>query len=230
MVVRNGWTVDVEAGPALVAASVAAVFVGWVVGRALVAAGRLHTAVGVLVAVGALAVGGIAWADSVGPGHVVARDVPVPLLGAALIAPGLLALVVAARMPHPTLRASWDDDEWLRRFRNALRGRFVPSATARDHVAEVRQVIAAGATSAVAEYGHPLVLARRLAEADRTARARRWWVSTVAGTGTPLVVAALVVTMGTWGALTVPAVVFLLLSALATLLVGWGDRPGVERR
>jgi hypothetical protein len=230
MAIRDGWSVDVEVGAALVAGSVAAVFVGWVVGRALFAAGRLHAAVGVVVAAVALAVGGIAWAATMGPGHVAAHGVPVPLLGVGLIAPGVLALVVAARMPHPSLRESWDDDEWLRRFRTALRSRLVPSATARDHVAEVEQAIAAGATSAFAEYGHPLVLARRLAQADHTARARRWWVSTVAGTGTPLVIAALVVTMGTWGPLTVPAALFLLLSGLATLAVGWGDRPGMERR
>jgi hypothetical protein len=228
--IRAGWTTDIEVGGALVAASVAAVFVGWVVARALLAAGRPHSGVGVLVAVGAFAAGGIAWAASLGPGYVAARDVPVALLGVGLIAPGILTLMVAGRMPDTALSESWDDTEWLRRFRYGLRSRFVPSATARDHVAEVEQAIVASAASAFAEYGHPLVLARRLAQVDHTARARRWWVSTVAGAGTPLIMAALILAMDSWRAFTVPVVVFLVLGALVTLVVGWGDRPWANRR
>lgn len=229
MVVRTGWTADIEVAGALVAASVAAVFVGGVVARAFLAAGRPHSGVGVLVAVGAFAAGAIAWAASLGPGHVAARGVSVALLGGGLIAPGILTLVAASRMPDPSLSENWSDAEWLRRFRNGLRSRLVPSATARDHVAEIQQAIAASAASAFAEYGHPLVLARRLAQADRTARARRWWVSTVAGAGTPLVMAALILAMDSWGVLTVPVALFLLLGALLTLVVGWRGRPWAER-
>lgn len=230
MVVRGGWTADLDVASALVAASVAVVAVGWVVGRVLFSAGRPLATAGVLVPVGTLALLGIASAATLGPGHVAASDVPVPLLGAGLLAPGVLVLVSARRMPQQNLRESWDDEEWLRRFADGLRTRLVPSRTAREHVAEVEQTVRAGTGSAFAEFGHPLSLARRLADADRTARARRWWVSTLAGVGAPLAIAALVLVMNSWGALTVPVALALLLGALLTAVSRWGDRPWSERR
>lgn len=231
MSVRSGWRVDVDAGAALIAASVAVVFVGWAVGRAFFVAGRPAATVVVLVTVLAVALAGIASAAHLGPGLVLARDVPVPLLGLGLLAPGLLVLVAASRMPQPTLRESWDDAEWLRRFEGGLRSRLVPAATVRGHVAEVEQTIRSQPTaSAFDEFGHPLVLARQLAQADRRARARRWWVSTVAGAGVPLVITASILSLGSWGVLTVPVVAVLLLGAVVTLAVGWGDRPWSGRR
>lgn len=187
--------------------------------------GGTLVAVGVLVAAGAAAVAGIASAASLGPGRLAASDVPVAALGVGLLAPGVVTLVVASRMPQPDLRRRWDDAEWLRRFRGGLRARLVPASTARGHVVEIEQALGSGTASAAAEFGHPLVLARELAEVDRTARTRRWWLSTVAGTGTPLVIAALVVANDSWGALTIPVVVVLLLGALMTAVVRWGDRP-----
>lgn len=230
MLVRRGWTVDIDVACVLVAVSVVALMLGWVAGRALASAGRPGTVIGLLVAVGSVALGGITAAASLGPDHVAARDVPVPLLALGLLAPGVVALVTAHRMPEQELRESWDDAEWLRRFAGGLRTRLVPSATARDHVAEIEQAVDAAAVSAYAEFGHPLVLARRLADADRTSRARRWWVSAVAGTGTPLVVAALVLAMDTWGPLTIPVVVVLVVGALVSLSVRWDDRPRARRR
>jgi len=230
MLIRSGWSVDVDVAPALVAAGVVVVAVGWVVGRALFSAGNPVAMVRVLVAVGAIAAGAIASAATVGPDQVAASDVPVPPLGIGLIAPGVLALVAASRMPQQTLREDWDDAEWLRRFRGGLRARLVPAATARGHVAEIEQAMGSGAPSAFAEFGHPLVLARELAEADRTARARRWWVATVAGMGTPLLIAAVILGLGSWEALTIPVAALLLLSAVITLVVGWGERPWAKGR
>ncbi len=232
MSIRSGWRVDVGVVEALVAVSVVVVFVGWVVGRAFFSAGQPGATVGVLVAVGSVAVAGIAAAAGLGPGLVAARDVPVPLLGLGLLTPGVLALVVAGRMPQQTLRESWDDAEWLRRFRGGLRTRLVPAATARGHVAEVEQALGTGVGSAVVEFGHPLVLARQVAAADRTARARRWWASTIVGTGTPLAVIALVLALDSRGGsvLTIVFLVSLLLSAVLTLVAGWGDRPWAEKR
>jgi len=230
MAVRSGWRVDVEAGAALIAASVALVFVGWVVARAYFSAGRQVVTVGVLGAVGAVALAGIAVAASLGPGPVAARGVPVLLLGLGLLAPGVLTLVVAGRMPQQTLRENWDDADWLRRFRGGLRTRLVPAAAAQGHVVEVEQAVASGTASAFTEFGHPLVLAREIADADRTARSRRWWVSTVARTSTPLVIAALVVANDSWGALTLPLGVVLLLSATVSLVIGWSNRPWAKRR
>jgi len=230
MLIRSGRSVDVDVAPALVVASVVVVAVGWVVGRALFSTGRPVVMVRVLVAVGAVAVAGIASAVMVGPGQVAASDVPVPLLGVGLLAPGVLALVAASRMPQQSLREDWDDAEWLRRFKGGLRARLVPAATARGHVAEIEQAIGSGVPSAFAEFGHPLVLARELAEADRTARTRLWWVATVVGTGTPLLIAAVILGLGSWEVLAIPVVALLLLGAVITLVVGWGERPWVRGR
>lgn len=231
MIVRHGWSVDIGMAQALVAGSVLVVFVGWVVGRALFAAGRSTSAVGVLGAVGAVALAGIGTAARLSSGHIAATDVPVPLLALALLAPGVAALVTASRMPQQELRESWDDAEWLRRFRGGLRARLIPADAARGHVAEVEQALgSSGATSAYEEFGHPLALAREFAAADRTARARRWWLTTIAGTGAPLLIAALVLANQSWGSLTIPVALVLVLAAAAALGVGWDDRPRANRQ
>lgn len=230
MSMRSGWSIDVDVAPLLLAASVVTVAVGWVLGRAFFSAGRPMAMVRVLLAVAAVAVGGVAAAVLVGPGQTAASGVSVPLLGLGLLAPGVVALVVASRMSEATLQEDWDDAEWLRRFRAGLRSRLVPAETTRDHVAEIHQAMGSGASSAYAEFGHPLALARELAEVNRTARARRWWGVTVLGTGTPLLTAAVVVGLGSWQALTIPVTIFLVLSAVITLVAGWGDRPWARSR
>jgi len=229
-VVRGAWSVDLDVAHLLVAAGVLVGFMGWVVGRALFSAGRSMMTAGALVAATAIALACIASAARLGPGHVLAERVPVPLLAVALLAPGVVTLLLARRMPQERLRDEWNDTEWLRRFRGGLRARLVPTSVARGHAAEIEQGIHLTGQSAYAEFGHPLVLARELAEANRTARTRRWWLSTAAGTGTPLIIAALVFAMQTWGPLTIPVVVVLLLGAVVTPLVGWTDRPWVKRR
>ena len=228
--IRRGGTVDVHTTSALLAASLAVPYTAWGVGRALLPGGRPVATVGVLAAAVAVAGAGIAWAASLDADRLVARDVPVPLLGLVVIAPGVLLLVVASRLPQPTLREDWDDAEWLRRFRTSLRIRLVPADTTIGHVEEVRQAIGTGTATASEEFGHPLVLARQLAEADRTARTRRWWVSVIAGTGTPLTIAALTFGLDSLGALTMPLVAVFVLAAVVTLLVRWNSRPWGMRR
>ncbi|WP_226830808.1 hypothetical protein [Brevibacterium sp. FME17] len=228
--VRSGWSVDIGVAHSLVAVGVLIAFLGWVVGRAVFAGGRSATTVGVLVATGAVAVACIATAASVGLDRVIAHDVSVPLLALGLLLPGIAVLVGGSRMPRQGLRESWPDAEWLRRFRGGLRAGLVPAATARGHVAEVEQVLPSAGSSAASEFGHPLVLAREIAQGNRVARTRRWWLSTGTGTGTPLVIAALVLANGSWDALTIPVAVILLLSALITPVVGWQDRPWANAR
>lgn len=230
MLVRTGWSVDVDADDALAVASIVVATLGWAAGRAFFSAGRLVAMIGVLVAAGAVAVTGIAWAVSLPSDTLAVNDVPVLLLGLGLLAPGVVALMVACRMPPQALREDWDDAEWLRRFRGGLRTRLVPAATARAHVLEVEQTLSAGTASASEEFGHPLVLARELASADRTARSRCWWVSTVVGAGSTLAIAVAILFLGSWGAWTIPLGVALILSATITLVIGWRSRPRAQQR
>lgn len=230
LALRSGWSADLNIAHLLVAVSVAVPFMGWIAARALFSAGRSVAMTGVLMTAGAIALGGIASAVALGNGHIVARAVPVPVLGLALITPGIVMLVWASRMQHQVLRTSWGDPDWLRRLRGGLRARFVPAAIARGHVAEIQQSLTVSDTSAYEEYGHPLVLAREIANADRTSRSRLWWLWILAGAGSPLVGAALVVTAQSWGNLTIPIASLLLLSSIVTPLVGWSRRPWVQQR
>jgi hypothetical protein len=228
MVVRHGWSLDVDIALGLVAGSVVAVFVGWVVSRAVFAAGRTAPAVGVLIASGSAALAGVASAASLGAGHIAASNVPTPLLAAGLLAPGVAALVAASRMTRRAPQECWDDAEWLHRFRGSLRAHLMAAHTARDHVAEIEQALVTGNTSAFAEFGHPLTLAREVAAADSVARQRRWWLSTVAGTGAPLAIGALVIVNQSWGVLTIPVSLAFLLAGVIAPIVRWDDRPWVR--
>lgn len=229
MSLRNGWYIDVELAATLVALSLAAVLLGWVVGRCLFSAGHPVWMAGVLLAALAVAVAGIEAAVGVGPDVVVASDVPVLLLGVGLLVPGVVALLVASRMPQQTLRLDWDDAEWLRRFRGGLASRLVPRATARAHVAEVEQQASSSGVPAHMEFGHPLVLAREVAGADRTAKARWWWATTVAGTGAPLAIGLLILFNDNWGALTIPLAVTFVLMGLLRPVFAWGGRPWAQQ-
>lgn len=230
LVIRSGWVVDIDSALTLVAASVLVIFVGWIVGRAFVSAGRWASAICAGAGVSALAVAGIAYAADLGSGHIVASDVPMPLLALGMLAPGVAALVLSSRMPQQVLRQNWDDAEWLHSFRGGLRSRLMPAATARGHVAEIEQTLAAGEASAYSEFGHPLTLATEVAAADRTAQARLWAVSTIARAGGPLCIAVLVLANQSWGALTVPVAVAFVLVAAAAAVVGWHRRPWRSRR
>lgn len=230
MLIRTGWLVDIDVAPTLVTASVVVGAVGWVVGRALFSAGRPVMMIRVLLAVAAFAVGGIALAVIVGPGQILASDVSLPLLGVGMLAPGVLALVAASRMPQQALRTDWDNAAWLRRFTGSLRARLVPTATTRGHVADIERAMGAGTPSAFAEFGHPLVLARELADANRISRVRRWWVATVGSTIFPLLIAAAIFGSRSWEVLTIPVVALLLLSAVISLVIGWRERPFAKER
>lgn len=227
-VIRSGWSVDIDTALVLVGASVLVAFLGWVIARSLFASGR--SAAAVAAGAGAVAVAGIACAAKLGAGHVAASDVPLPLLVVGLLVPGISTLVIADRMPRQELRENWDDSQWLRRFRGGLRARLVPTVTARGHVAEIEQTLAAGGMSAYSEFGHPLTLAHEVARADRTARRRFWAMSTIAAVGTPLCLAVLVMANQSWGMVTIPVAVAFFLMAGGALVAGWGRRPWTTQR
>ena len=227
---RGGWSVDIDIALSLVAGSVLLVFVSWVVSRALFTAGRSAAGVTVMVVAGGTAVAGIATAADLGAGQVAASDVPVPLLALGIIAPGVATLLAANWLPQKELRNEWTDAEWLRRFRGSLRAHLMPAAATHGHVAEIQQALTPGAASAYAEFGHPLTLARVVAAADSVSRARRWWVTTVVGVGVPLGIALVVFTNQSWGALSVPGAVALVLVAGAKLVASWSGRPFTERQ
>ncbi len=230
LIVRSGWSVDIDTALVLVGVSVLVAFVGWAIARVLFASGRSAAAVGAGVGAGALAVAGIASASSVGAGHVAASDVPLPLLVVSLLVPGIGTLVIADRMPRQELRENWDDSQWLRRFRGGLRARLVPAVTARGHVAEIEQTLAAGGMSVYSEFGHPLTLAHEVARADKSARRRLWAVSMVAAFGAPLCIAVFVAANQSWGMLTIPVAVAFFLMAAGAFFVGWGRRPWTTQR
>lgn len=230
LALRNGWSADLTLAYPLVAVSVTVPFMGWIAARAFFSAGRPVAMTAVLVTAGALALAGIASAVALGNDHIVARAVPVPILGLAFITPGIVILVWASRMQRQVLRTSWDDSGWLRRLRGGLRARFVPAAIARGHVSEIQQSLAVSDTSAYEEYGHPLVLAREIANANRTSRSRLWWLCILAGSGSSLIGAALVVNTHIWGNLTIPIAVLFLVSSLVNPIAGWTRRPWVQER
>ncbi|MBM7509561.1 hypothetical protein JOE61_003375 [Nocardioides salarius] len=229
-IIRSGWSIDIDTALVLVGASLLVAFLGWVIARALFSSGRSAAAVAAGVGAGAVAVAGIACAAKVGAGHVAASDVPLPLLVVGLLVPGIATLVIADRMPQQELRENWDDSQWLRRFRGGLRARLVPAVTARGHVAEIEQTLAAGGMSAYSEFGHPLILAHEVARADRTARRRFWAMSTIAAVGTPLCLAVLVMANQSWGMVTIPVAVAFFLMAAGAFLVGWDRRPWTTQR
>lgn len=230
MILRHGWLVDLDVGHVLIAASVAAGYLGWKAWRALFTAGRAGLAGGTLIAVGTVVVAGLASAANLGPGHIAASNVPVLILAPSLLGPGIVVLLVLSRMPQHALRSSWDDDAWLHRFRGGLRARLMPSVTARGHVAEVEQALTCAGNSAYAEFGHPLSFARELAAADRATRARQWWAVTTSNTIGPLLLAGLMLTNQSWGILTVPVAACFVLSAVVAFSAGWSDRPGRMKR
>ncbi|MCC2315044.1 hypothetical protein [Cellulomonas xiejunii] len=222
--VRHGGAVDVDAASVLVAAAVLAGLTAWRVARACRAAGRSAPAAGAVVAGAALAVAALTAASALGE-RVLVHDAPLLALAPVMLAPGVALLAVARSLPEPRLRDDWDDDQWLRRFRVALRARLVPRDSVRGHVMEVQETLRAQGVSAADEYGHPLVLARRLAAADRTARARRWWLTVAGGVAVPLAVAAQTLVLGKWEWMTVPLTLLLVGGAVVALAMSWGSRP-----
>lgn len=227
--VRDGWFADIDIAHVLVAAGLLIVCAGWIVARAVFSAGRPAPAIGALAGAAAVCAAALAAAVHIGPGHRAATDVPVVLLAAVVLAPGVALLVGAHRLRQPQLRTDWSDDAWLRRFRGGLLTRLVPAAAAREHVSEIEQSLGFG-TTAHAEFGHPVVLAREIAAADRIARVRRWRSSVVLGVGAPLLMAALILLSWIWGAWSIPAAAVPAAAALVALRALRGARPGAQRR
>ena len=75
------------------------------------------------------------------------------------------------------------------------------------------------------------LLARLLSPtaADRPARTRRWSLAVVAGAGWPLAVSGFLLPEQNWGALSIPAAVFLALGAAVALGTAWETRPWAKR-
>ncbi|MBB2975701.1 hypothetical protein FHX49_001268 [Microbacterium endophyticum] len=230
LLLRSGWFVDLDIAHIMVAMGLAMVFIGWIVGRALSSAGLTVAAVSVLVASCAIAVAAISSATKLGSGYIAASNVSVLLVALILLTPGIAALVIAGRMPQQTLAQNWDDAAWLKRFRGGLRSRLMPAATAHEHAAEISQALEGGVGPAHKEFGHPLALARELADLDHTARSRRWWLSTIVGTVVPLTIATAIITMNSWGVFTIPVAVILLISSSVAPVVGWRTRPWAKSR
>lgn len=225
VLVERGWSLEVNLATSLVGAGVAAAFIAWAVASGCYWGGQLG---GVLasIALGVAALtAGIVMAVLVGNDHVLASDVPTLLVGAALLLPGIALLIIGGTM-REHLRTDWNDDEWLQRFRNGLRTRLLPAEAARGHIAEAVQTIAhEGEGSAYREFGHPLVYARALAQADRSSRGRRWWLSAVGTIGGPLALLALMPFTDTGSVLRIPFAVLLGIRALLGTTNLWPTRP-----
>lgn len=101
----------------------------------------------------------------------------------------------------------------------------MPHVTALGHVAEIEQAIDPGSDSAATEFGHPLVLARELAQDDRAARARRWWMSAIGACAVPLVLAVMTASSKTWGMFSVPIAIVLAIVAVVMVVNKWRQRP-----
>lgn len=228
--VRQGWTVDVVGAHALVAGGLVAAVVGGIIARALFTAGRAAYAVSALVASGTVVASALAWAVELGSEPVAASNIPVPLFALAILCPGILLLIASSRMRQQELRRIWRNDQWLRSFRGGLRARLMSPAAARGHMVEIQQAVELSGRPAYEEFGDPLALAREIAAADRRARTRLWWTAVIVGSGWPLAIATFLLVDRIWGALTIPAALFLALGAAVTLSTAWANRPWTERR
>lgn len=225
MLVRSGWSLDVNLAVILVGGGTAVAFIAWAVASGCYGGGRLGGVFAAIVLGVVAGSGGIVMAVLVGNDHVLVRDVPTLLVGAALLMPGVALLIIGGNL-RERLQEDWSDGEWLQRFRNGLRTRLLPAEAARGHIAEVVQTIARGGDgSANREFGHPLVYARALAQANRHSRGRRWWVSAVGTIGWPLAFLALMLLIDTGSALRIPFAVLFGLGAVAGTAALWPTRP-----
>lgn len=157
-----------------------------------------------------------------------ATDVPVLLVGAFLLVPGVVVLVIARRVPESSPRSQWDDSDWLRRFRGALLLQGVSRSRIREQELEVRQMMSeAGATSLYDECGHPIGFARQIAAHDRTAKVRRWgWVN-VAQVFIPVFIALVALPGGdqSWTWWRIVIVGFAVLLFVGSVADQWRSRP-----
>lgn len=156
------------------------------------------------------------------------RDVPVLLFAAAMLLPGIVALLVARRIPESPPQTQWDDAVWLRRFRGALVLKGVSRSRIREQELEVRQMMSeAGATSLYDECGHPIGFARQLATHDRSAKGRRWGWGSVAQVIMPMLIAIAALPddgqIWTWWRIVIFGSAVLLFAA--TVISQWRSRP-----
>ena len=151
-----------------------------------------------------------------------------PTLLAALVVllPGVTTLLVAGLVPERDLRTEWGETEWWRRFRGALVLRGMPVWRVREQEREVRLALdEAGVSGADAEYGNPIVFARRLAADDRSARAVRWAWGGVGALTIPVAVAISTVAADPWRMRDVVFLAVAVVLIVAVSLARWRSRP-----
>ncbi|KXO96736.1 Uncharacterised protein [Tsukamurella tyrosinosolvens] len=223
LLIGGGGPVDVTVGMlAVTFAIVTALVVGGAAAMQFVA-GRLRIAAYLAaVAIGAVLVGGsqVTWS---GRGVVVVADLPRWGAALALLVPGVLAILIARRVPRRAPQTTWSDEEWFARFRGVLISKGTPGTVVREHERSLRE----GLTSTAAdEYGRPDSLALQLVAADPAAQSRRmWW-----GAAGWMVFALLQATFipgetGAWLVFRVAFTVFLLALAGRSVLRARRARP-----
>ncbi|PYI37545.1 hypothetical protein CVS30_14825 [Arthrobacter psychrolactophilus] len=230
MLTRGVWRMDVELGPLCIVFGILGAAIAANLAWTLFVAGR--TGWTLVVGAGGLAfMAGCIWfAATVGPGHLLIAGVPFWVLMIGMTLPGVLVLLVARLVPRRPLRAAWADDQWLRRFRGAMRSQGLSGELAREHERSVRAGIDEGEGGYYAEFGHPVVLARSLAMDDNPAAIRRWRWSSSFQVAVPLLMCVLVSFSESFGAWRSPAMIFLFVSGMVTAYTSWRHRPEVRQR
>lgn len=227
LLTRGAWRTDIDLGPLWVAIGLVSASIAANIAWTLFVAGATRWACAA--GVGGLAVlfGCIALATTAEPGHTLIADVPIWVLMIAMLIPGVGALLVACAVPRRQLRSSWTDEEWLARFRGAMRSRGISAAAAREHERSIR---AAADGDRYSEFGHPVVFARSLAAQDDGAAARRWRWSTSFRVGVPLAMGVLIAFTDSFGAWREPVMILFFVSAIVTAYMNWTHRPKGQAR
>ncbi|WP_104111323.1 hypothetical protein [Arthrobacter sp. N199823] len=230
MLTRGVWQIDVELGPLCIVLGILGVSIAANLAWTLFVAGS--TGWTLVVGAGGLAyMAGCIWlAAAVGPGYLLIAGVPLWALMIGMALPGVLVLLVARLVPRRPLRSAWADDEWLRRFRGAMRSQGVYGDVAREHERSVRAGIDEGEGGYYVEFGHPVVFARSLAVDDNRAAIRRWRWSSSFQVAVPLLMCVLISFSESFGAWRSPAMIFLFVSGIVTAYTSWRHRPAEQKR
>ncbi|MGL3150046.1 hypothetical protein ACSS7Z_06750 [Microbacterium sp. A82] len=222
MLTRGVWRTDIGVGQLWVVLGIAAATIAANLAWTLFIAGRARWAIGFGVGGVAVMLACVGVAANADPDRTLFADVPIWMLMIAMVLPGVAVLLVARAVPRRPLRSAWSDDEWLARFRGAMRSRGISEKAAREHERSVR---AAAHGDCYGEFGHPVAFARSLAAEDNSAAVRRWRWSTSFGVGVPLMLCVLISFTGSFGAWKEPAMLFLFISSVVTGYMNWRHRP-----
>lgn len=198
-------------------------------------AGRFRAAV-VALAVGVLAVlGGVALGFAKGSDTIVVSGLPRWALAAAMVAPGVLLLLLARLLPQSALRRSAADAEdpaerrraWMRHFDGTLKTRLVPPSARAHAMRDMRGEMDSLEPTAdpYRELGDPRALARRVSRGDDTSTLLRFFGGLALGLLIPvgyLLRFPLRTPVDWW------SIVLLVLALLVTFWVlrtAWRERP-----